>query len=144
MKLTLERLQFAKGTASVPGFTIGSLSIDGAWQCWTLEDEVRDSGVKVPGQTAIPYGTYRVDITYSPRFGILLPLLLAVPNYLGVRIHPGNTSADTDGCILVGEDRLPSSIGRSRAAFAALFPRLQAAKAKQEQIDIEIVKGAQP
>jgi hypothetical protein len=125
MKLTLERLQLD------PDVTIGSLSIDGQWQCWTLEDVVRPAGApKVFGQTAIPYGTYGVDITMSPHFGRLLPLVVNVPGFSGVRIHPGNTAADTEGCILVGQDRLGKSLGHSRAAFDALFPLLRAAIAK--------------
>lgn len=135
MKLHLERLQLD------PGVTIGSLSVDDAWECWALEDEVRPAGAaKVPGKTAIPAGTYSVDITYSPRFKMPLPLLLNVPNFEGVRIHSGNTADDTEGCILVGQDRLGQSIGRSRLAFQALFAKLSRAKARGEQITIEIVQ----
>lgn len=135
MKLHLERLQLD------PGVTIGSLSVDDAWECWALEDGVRPAGAaKVPGKTAIPAGTYSVDITYSPRFKMPLPLLLNVPNFEGVRIHSGNTADDTEGCILVGQDRLGQSIGRSRLAFQALFAKLSRAKARGEQITIEIVQ----
>lgn len=134
MKLALERLQL---DADV---TIGSLSIDGAWQCWTLEDVVRPpEAPKVFGQTAIPYGLYGVAITMSPHFGRLLPELLKVPNFSGVRIHPGNTTADTEGCILVGQDRLGKSLGHSRAAFDVLFPILRDALAKGP-VTLEIVK----
>lgn len=131
MKMVLERVQKS------PGCTIGSLSIDGDWECWTLEDEIR-LGAKVPGQTAIPPGTYSVDITPSPRFNRDLPLLLNVPGFEGIRIHPGNTSADTEGCLLVGADRFALSIGRSRVAFAFLFAKLRAAKARAEPISIRI------
>lgn len=125
MKLVLERLQL---DADV---TIGSLSIDGVWQCWTLEDVVRPATApKVPGKTAIPFGTYALAITPSARFGRDMPLLVNVPNFSGVRIHWGNTAVDTDGCILVGQDRMARSIGRSRAAFAALFPLLRDGVAK--------------
>jgi hypothetical protein len=134
MKLLLERLQLD------PDVTIGSLSIDGEWQCWTCEDTVRDLGVKVPGQTAIPFGSYPIDITFSQRFQRDLPLLMYVPNFSGVRIHPGNTAADTEGCVLVGEMRLAKSVGKSRAAFDALYPRLRDAKARREPITLEIVK----
>lgn len=136
MNLKLERLQL---DADV---TIGSLSVDGEWQCWTCEDTVRAAGVKIAGETAIPAGTYLVDITMSARFKTLLPLLLNVPGFEGIRIHPGNTAADTEGCILVGADRMAKSVGRSRSAFTALFPRLRAAKALGEKIYIEIVNGA--
>lgn len=134
MKLLLERLQL---DADV---TIGSLSIDDAWQCWTLEDQVRPAmAPKVPGATAIPFGTYGVVITYSPRFGRDMPLLVGVPNFTGVRIHPGNVPADTDGCILVGQDRLAKSLGHSRAAFDVLFPLLRDAIAKGP-VTLQIVR----
>jgi hypothetical protein len=133
VKLTLERLQLD------PDVTIGSLSIDGQWQCWTLEDVVRSNGApKVFGQTAIPFGLYGLDITFSPHFQRDLPLLLAVPDFSGVRIHPGNTPADTEGCILVGQDRLAKSIGHSVAAFNELFPKLRAGLAAGT-VTLEIV-----
>ena len=132
MNLELERLQLD------PDVTIGSLSVDGAWQCWSLEDTVRPDGVKIHGETAIPRGTYSVDITMSPRFGVELPLLINVRGYVGVRIHPGNSAADTEGCILVGQDRQAKSIGRSRAAFNALMALLRDAKARGEPITLEI------
>ena len=75
--------------------------LDGRFGVLHLEDVVRQ-GEKVPGQTAIPEGIYTVQITFSNRFKRDLPLLLNVPNFEGIRIHPGNTDADTEGCILVG------------------------------------------
>lgn len=121
LDLVLERVQLDTDV------TIGSLTLDGEWRCWTLEDPVRAPGVKVPGHTAIPPGRYRLAITHSNRFKRQLPLLQGVPGFEGVRIHAGNTAADTEGCILVGADRYPKSVGRSRVAFAALFVELQAA-----------------
>lgn len=138
MKLVLERLQLD------PDVTIGVLTIDGDFECWTLEDVTRAVGVKVAGHTAIPYGLYPVTITHSPRFGRELPLLGYVPNFTGVRIHPGNTAADTEGCILVGSDRLAKSIGRSRAAFDNLFIKLAAAVRRSEPITIDIERGPFP
>lgn len=135
MKLLLERVQL---DADV---TIGSLSVDGDWECWTLEDAVREPGVKVKSQTAIPFGTYRIDITFSNRFQQPMPLLLNVPMFEGIRIHPGNTKADTEGCILVGWDRHGKSIGRSRLAYVQLFAKLRQSKARAESINIEITRG---
>lgn len=132
MKLELDRVQ---KDADV---TIGSLQVDGDWECWTLEDPIRADGVKIYGETAIPAGLYTVDITQSPRFGRMLPLLLDVKNFSGVRIHPGNTTSDTEGCILVGMDRHGKSIGRSRLAFDALFRKLEAAKKRGDPITMEI------
>ena len=118
--------------------TIGELFIDGVFQCFTLEDVVRQDGVKIPHETAIPKGVYSVDITPSPRFKRDLPLLVNVENFVGIRIHPGNTASDTEGCILVGQDKGQNCILSSRAAFDALFPKLQAAKARGEAITIKV------
>lgn len=110
------------------GATIGELAVDGVFECFTLEDEVRDGDifrVKVPGATAIPSGRYPVIITYSQRFKRDLPLLIGVPNFDGVRIHPGNTAANTEGCILVGRRRGVARIDDSVLAFDAFFPKLQ-------------------
>ena len=131
MNLTLTRLKFT------PKTTIGELMVEDKWQCWTLEDAVR-SGPKVPGETAIPYGSYEIVLTYSQRFRRVMPLLLDVPGFEGIRIHSGNTASDTHGCILVGRTRVDDdTIGESRLAFAALFPRLQSAS-QTEKIWIEV------
>ena len=105
--------------------TIGRLYIDDAVACYTLEDVVRP--VKIPGETAIPAGHYNVIVTFSPHFQTDLPLLENVPNYSGVRIHPGNTKADTDGCILVGTSFGDDVVNNSRAAFALLFAKIKTA-----------------
>jgi Family of unknown function (DUF5675) len=140
MKMILERLQID------PDVTIGALSIDGDFECWVCEDVVREidgqpvTSWKVPSKTAIPYGTYKVDITMSARFKRLLPLLLDVPCFAGIRIHPGNTAADTEGCLLPGLDRMAKSVGRSRVAFESLFMALKDAKNRAEPISIEITR----
>lgn len=133
MKLKLTRAQFE------PTCTIGRLAVDGVPECYTLEDYVRPTGApKVFGQTAIPAGTYRVIVDRSEHFGRDLPHVLNVPGFEGIRIHPGNTDKDTEGCILVGMDRLADSIGRSRLAFDALFPKIQQALARGELVSIEV------
>lgn len=134
MKLLLERLQLDQDV------TIGSLGIDGAWLCWTCEDAVRD-GPKVPWRTAIPFGNYPINITWSPRFQRFLPLLSNVTGFEGIRIHPGNDANDTEGCILPGFDRLAKSVGRSRAAFQALFAQVMSAEKRKEAVMIDVVKG---
>jgi len=106
--------------------TIGEMTIDGKWECYTLEDKERD--VKIKSETAIPKGTYKVIINQSNRFKKLLPLLLNVPNFEGVRIHPGNTNHDTEGCILVGRTKSKDFIGQSRKAFESLFAKMKLAK----------------
>lgn len=82
---------------------------------FTVEDVVRPAGVKIPGQTAIPFGSYVVTTTWSPHFKRDLPLLLNVPGFDGIRIHGGNTAADTEGCIVVGRRRDPSGVGNCAA-----------------------------
>lgn len=121
--------------------TIGELAVDGSIECYTLEDEVREGDifqVKVQGATAIPAGRYQVIVTRSARFGRDLPLLLNVPNFEGIRIHPGNTAANTEGCLLVGMKRGPACVEDSRTAFDALFPKIQAALAAGEPCWITI------
>ena len=120
MQITVKRLH--KTNTS----TIGELLIDGIFQCYTLEDVERP--VKIKNETAIPKGTYKVIINQSNRFRRLLPLLLDVPNFEGVRIHSGNSNHDTEGCILVGQSRNKNYIGQSRKAFEKLFKKMQAAK----------------
>lgn len=132
MRMELKRVDLK------PGRTIGTLFVDGTRECFTLEDEVRPDGIKIFGETAIPAGIYRVDVTMSPRFGRELPLLINVTNFNGVRIHPGNTAGDTEGCILVGQDRAADSILKSRAAFDILFAKIKAAQARKEPITLEI------
>lgn len=117
---------------------IGELFIEGVFECYTLEDIERP--VKIPGMTAIPKGTYEVVINFSNRFQKLLPLLQNVPDFEGVRIHTGNIAANTEGCILVGKSKDATQVLQSKVAFDALFPKLQAASAK-EKIFIEI-KGS--
>lgn len=121
-----------------PTCTIGELSIDGEFVCFTLEDVVRPEGAaKVFGRTAIPYGTYALDVTHSPHFGRELPLVVDVPGFEGIRIHPGNTEADTDGCLLVGFNHTDGSVTESRLAFDAIFARIEAARAADDPITIE-------
>lgn len=93
--------------AKKPGYTIGKMFIDGLYFCDTLEDEVRNLEVedKIPGKTAIPEGRYKVIVNVSPKFKRELPRLVDVPGFSGILIHRGNTSEDTSGCILVGENK---------------------------------------
>lgn len=124
-------------------FSSGELSIDGVFQCWTLEDTDRgltnsECHRKVWGKTAIPAGRYEVIINFSARFKKYMPLLLTVPCFEGIRIHAGNTVEQTDGCILVGKERSSGgTISQSRAAFNELMEILQEAE-KREKIFLEV------
>lgn len=120
MKIEVKRLYKTENS------TIGELTIDGKFECYTLEDKERT--VKIKGETAISKGTYKVIINQSNRFKKLLPLLLNVPNFEGVRIHPGNSNHDTEGCILVGQSISKDYISKSRKAFEKLFKKMQLAK----------------
>lgn len=138
MRLKLQRMSCG------PVCTIGTLYVDGKAECFTLEDvrrEVRDQPVsawKVPGKTAIPEGTYGLVVTPSQRFKRDLPLLLNVPGFEGVRIHPGNTAADTEGCILVGKVKGADSVLESRRAFDELFKKIKESLGAGEKVTMEV------
>ena len=135
MKLLLHRQIFSDKS------TIGTLYVNGLKECHTLEDRDRhleDGGEKVYGETAIPRNTYKVVITYSNRFKKPMPLLVDVPQFEGIRIHPGNVAEDTHGCILVGVGIGQDILYNSRQAYEKLFNKLEAAEALGEEIEIEV------
>ncbi len=133
MNLKLERQIFTDRS------TIGSLFIDGIFECYTLEDIVRAPGIKIPGVTAIPYGNYEVIIDFSNRFARNMPHVLDVPMFEGIRIHPGNTSSDTEGCILLGTLKNTDRIYNSKIAFLQFFRKLEEG-VKAGTVTIEIAK----
>ena len=107
-----------------PSYTIGRVYIDGEFFCNSLEDRDRGlrqdmsvgeiSRIKIVGETAIPTGKYKVTMTYSAKYKRVMPQIMNVPGYTGVRIHSGNTAADTLGCILLGKNDKPGWISQSR------------------------------
>lgn len=113
--------------------TPGDLYVNGVWECYTLEDVIREvPGVpvaewKIHGKTAIPEGVYRVTLEDSSRFGPETITINNVPGFTSIRMHAGNTDADTDGCPLVGQARGHESLLRSRAALEALKPKIRSA-----------------
>ena len=134
-------------------YTIGRMEINGRYFCDTLEDTDRGlresmtedeiAALKVKGATAIPTGTYRIDMqTRSPRFGRILPRLISVKGYAGVLIHGGNTAADTEGCILVGENRERGKVLNSRLKLGRLLVLLREAQAAGEEIELVITRSA--
>ena len=124
--------------------TISECFIDGEKLCYILEDKVREvpgkpvTEWKVAGKTAIPRGTYSVVVNASVRFKRDLPLLVDVPGYVGVRIHPGNCADDTEGCLLPGLTKDNNFVGHSKDAFAILFDKISAAYARGEHIMISV------
>nr|DAL94369.1 MAG TPA: Protein of unknown function (DUF2778) [Caudoviricetes sp.] len=134
MQLKLNRI-FKTNT-----FTIGELYINEKYVTDTLEDRVRPEGEKVYGKTAIPEGTYEVKLTHSPRFKKTLPEILNVPNFSGIRIHTGNSSKDTEGCILVGtwDGEKEDWVSDSRIAFDELMTLLEEATNNKEKVTITV------
>jgi hypothetical protein len=126
------------------GATIGALAINGVFHSWVCEDVIREvkgqpvSAWKVDKKTAIPQGTYAVILTMSARFGRVLPLLVDVPGFSGIRFHKGNRSDQTEGCLLPGLTRYDNYVGQSAPAFDALFDRLVKATKAGETIQIHI------
>lgn len=120
--------------------TIGELLVNDKHLCDTLEDRVRPEGEKVYGKTAIPEGTYEVKLTYSPRFKKMLPEILNVPNFSGIRIHSLNKAEESEGCIGVGEwnGKDTNWISNSRKTFDKLFKLLETANKNKEKITITI------
>lgn len=144
MKLTLKRKFIG------PDYTIGDLLIDGTFFCNTIEDVVRQLPATCPNtpkgrnctckekvytETAIPSGTYKVAIEYSPRFKRRLPCLHDVPHFIGILIHSGNTAKDSAGCIIVGFNTVKGKVTNSRATS----DRLNAILAKEKDVTIQIM-----
>lgn len=131
--------------------TLGHMAVDGEYFCKTLEDKCRDENLngifdnnetKVYGETAIPYGTYKVIMHWSPKFGRTLPLLLDVPHFEGVLIHVGNYAKDTYGCILVGEYHSGDMLCNSKVYETKLSERISEAISSGEEVTIEIAIAA--
>lgn len=127
--------------------TIGELYIDDVFSCYTLEDVARPLGVKIYGETAIPTGKYKVDITHSNRYKKPLPLIYNTSDFAvedgygvrftGIRIHPGNTDKDTHGCLLPGLTKGKDLVGNSRDAFEEVMDLIEAAINLGEEVIIE-------
>ena len=142
MILTVDR-RWKKGE-----YTIGILYVDGVRFCNTLEDVVR-TGAKVPGRTAIPAGTFRIRMdmvspkfknkTWAKPYKGKVPRLMDVPQFDGVLIHPGNTAADTEGCILVGLNKEKGKVLDSQKVFRQLMDEyLVPASQRGEDIWIDV------
>lgn len=111
---------------------------------FTLEDKAREvfgrpvAEWKIPGKTAIPAGRYRVVLSMSRRFGKVTPEILGVPGFSGVRMHPGNVAADTEGCVLPGLTRGNDFIGQSVKAYERIYPIISEAIAAGQEVWLDI------
>ena len=136
--------------------TTGHLHIDGAWQCYTLEDKIRLDGSKVYGETAIPAGTYKITLRKEGTMYERLKNSMSeygigqergtlwirdIPGFEYVLIHPGNTPADTLGCLLVGLDRGKDCLtsGTSTGAYLKIYPQIADVLEKGGDVTIEYI-----
>ncbi len=140
MMLTVQR------EPSVDGATLGKLFVNGAFECDTLEDVIREvEGVpvadwKIAEQTAIPHGTYTLTLENSPRFGPNTMSVNDVPGYDCIRIHGGNTAQDTHGCLLVGHRSADNVVSSSQAALTQLKVKVVTAIHNGDDVQIEYLQ----
>lgn len=158
MKLTVKRA--FRG----PNYTIGHLYINNTYFCDTLEDPDRglDSNMptqeilkkKIKGDTCIPYGKYVVSMDIvSPKYSNFskypyakiangkMPRIMGVKGFDGILIHAGNTQKDTEGCLLVGYNKVKGKVIDSQSTWTSLYNKMKAAKDKGQTITIEYIKG---
>jgi hypothetical protein len=133
--------------------TLSTVMVDGKVQQFILEDTDREltqattlvdiKKTKIYGKTAIPSGRYQVVVTHSNRFKRLLPILLKVPGFTGIRIHPGNRHVNTEGCLLPGKTWWKEDsdfvVGSSRTASDSLQAKISDALKRGEQVWCTIV-----
>ena len=120
--------------------TIGTMTVDGEFQCYTLEPPIQAGIDPVAPKGAIPCGIYTVSITFSGHFQRDMPLVNGVPNFSEIRIHPLNFPSQTEGCCGVGVSKGKDEIMQSVAAFNPLFAKIKAAIDSGEIVTIEYTK----
>lgn len=128
MLLTLQRDPYA------PLWTSGRLAINGIFEAYTIERSKDDPAHKCVGE-----GTFKVTLSFSPRFDRLMPHIEEVPGRSGILIHWGNHAKDSEGCVLVGREHAFGMVMNSRLAFAALYDKIEKSSARGEEVRIEIV-----
>lgn len=123
-------------------YTIGRLFVNGERICESLEDTDRGlkssftdaaiKAIKIAGKTAIPTGTYKVVLSVSPKFknkswamkyGGLVPEIVGVKGYVGIRFHPGANAEQTEGCPLVGENKVKGGLINSQKTYCELMDK---------------------
>lgn len=137
MLITLKRHQCGDG------FTLGTMHIDGLFLGYTCEDEDRKleevgTDAKIKGKTAIPRGRYEVVLSFSNRFQKIMPEVLSVPGFSGIRIHGGNSAADTLGCPLLGAEQTETGVRDCAAVNSTLKRRIQLALDRNERVWLEV------
>lgn len=121
--------------------TTSKLFIENEFECYVLEDQDRKleaGGKKVYGRTAIPRGRYKIELDWSPKYGRDMPHLLDVPQFEGIRIHTGNRSEDSEGCLITGQERIEDYVRNSKLAFDALLQKMNMAWANKEEVWLTI------
>lgn len=139
---------YIKRIAKRDTYTIGKMYLNNKYFCDTLEDKDRNltqdmplseiKKIKVKHETAIPTGTYKVIVNYSPKFKRMLPRILNVPGFDGILIHRGNSDKDTSGCILIGNNNIVGKVTNSTKYELALIPILTEAYNNKETITLTI------
>ena len=130
-------------------YTIGQLYNGNTYLCNTVEDTDRGlhsnmaaaqiAKLKIKGQTAIPTGSYKVEVTDSPKFKRPLPLVLNVPGFSGIRIHRGQNANSTEGCIIPGENTATGRVTNSEKYEKLIVAAIAAAEAKKEDVWLTII-----
>ena len=144
MRITVKRI------FTCDEYTISHLYINGKYFMDVIEDadrcldsgmsdeEVREVKNEHKGETAIPIGIYTLTMTYSPRFKKEMPLINNVKGFEGIRIHTGNTAKDSEGCLIVGLNKVKGKVVQSRVQFERLIKEIKKTKGK---ITIEISRN---
>ena len=142
MDLKLQRLQFNPPYS----YCLGSLFVNGEWECFTREPAVRHDGVFIAGESALPAGLYTVSLPQSRVFGRVVPLLVSSRliahggkhTAMGMRFLPGHHMVDAECGITVGQKQGPKDVHHTKAAYEALFEKLETAVRGCEAIELEI------
>lgn len=144
MKLEVKRFSASKES------TLGTLFINGVFQCFTIEDQYQP--VKVKSETRIPEGTYKITLRtvggmtekYAKRFPTTHKGMLwvnDVPGFEYILIHMGNTERDSAGCLLVVDavtnNKLNEGGGSlSQSAYTRIYQKVVEALEKKEPVTI--------
>ena len=129
-------------------YTIGDFSIEKDKLCEMIEDKVRDFNkdgdllddgeTKIPKETAIPYERYRVILSMSPKFKRILPLILGVKHFTGIRIHKGIDAGSTWGCLIPGENKIKGGVINSEQYEMIIIEEILKAEKRGEDVWITI------